>query len=108
MLSAKLVVTLLLSQYVRSHVERDDPSSQCLWWKENTIIVMQQSATGNPETPGETEFFATTEAFATWSRELVACGSLRFEEHPRTDSRAMADDALTLVLFRQIDCDDVT
>lgn len=107
MLGAPLLVSLLLSQYVRSHVDRDDPSSQCLWWKENSVIVIQQSSIGNPETPGETEYFAATAAFATWSQQLIACSSLRFEEHPRTDMRAIADDALTLVLFRQVDCDDV-
>lgn len=108
MLTAKVLAGLLLSQYVRSRVDRNDPTSQCLWWKEDTVITVEQSALGNPETPGETETFAISAAFASWSQQLVACGSLRFEEHPRTQRRALSDDGKTLVLFRQTDCDEVT
>lgn len=106
MISA-LVTSLVLSQYVRSRVDRDDPTSQCLWWREDTVIAFEQSSLGNPETPGDTEFFAVSAAFATWSRQLATCASLRFEEHPRVDSRIAADNGRTLVLFRQVDCDEV-
>ena len=102
-----LLTSLVLSQYVRSHVVRDDPTSQCLWWHDSTVIPVEQSSTGNAETPGETEFFAITASFASWSRELVACGSLRFEERARVDKRTIADDGTTTVLFRQVDCDSV-
>ena len=107
MLSARLVVTLLLSQYVRSHVVKDDPTSQCVWWHDSTLITFQQHADGNPETPGETEFAAITAAFATWGRQLDACGSLHFEEGPRATSRQVKNDQTRLVLFRQVDCNDV-
>lgn len=107
MLTAKVLTALLLSQYVRSRVDRNDPTSQCLWWKEGTVIVMEQSSVGNPETPGETEYFAISQAFARWSAQLTACGSLRFEERPRVESRDISDDGKTLVVFRQIDCDDL-
>ena len=108
MLTAQLVTTLVLSQFVRSHVVRDDPTSQCLWWKENTVITFEQSSLGNPETPGDSEYFAVTAAFASWSQQLAACGSLRFEEQARADNRLIADDGRTLVLFRQEDCDELT
>lgn len=107
MITAHLISTLVLTQYVRSRVDRDDPASQCLWWHEDTAIVVEQSSAGNPETPGETEFFAVSASFATWSRQLVACGNIRFEEHARAESRAIADDGKTTVLFRQVDCDSV-
>ena len=32
-----VVAALVLSQYVRSHVSRDDPTSQCLWWVEGSV-----------------------------------------------------------------------
>ena len=106
MMSAKLVVALLLSQYVRSHVDKNDPTSQCVWWHDGTLISFQQSAAGNPETPGETEFAAVTAAFATWGRQLDACSSLHFDEGARSSSRTVRDDT-PLVLFRQVDCDNV-
>ena len=70
-----LVVTLLLSQYVRAQVDRNNPASQCLWWKDGSVIAVQQSVAGNPETPGDTEFTAVSAAFATWSRQLESCGT---------------------------------
>jgi hypothetical protein len=108
MLTAQVLATLVLSQYARSRVDRDDSDSQCLWWQEDTIITVEQSATGNPETPGESEYFAVTAAFTSWSQQLSVCGSLRFQEQARTDSRLTSDDGRTLVLFRQTDCDEVT
>ncbi len=107
MLLAKVAVALLLSQYVRTRVDKNDPTSQCLWWKEGTVIQVEQSETGNPETPGETEFAATTAAYSTWGTELARCGNLSFEELARSSSRTIADDGKTLVLFRQVDCDKV-
>lgn len=107
MLTAKVVVAVLLSQYVRTRVDKDDPSSQCLWRKEGSTIQVEQSQLGNPETPGETEFAATTASYGTWSAQLAVCGNLRFEELARSPSRAIADDGKTLVLFRQVDCDVV-
>jgi len=108
MLTAKVVVAVLLSQYVRTRVDKNDPTSQCLWWKEDTVIEVQQSELGNPETPGETEYAAIDAALATWTTQLELCGSLRFQEIARSPSRALADDGKTLVLFRQVDCDNVT
>ena len=107
MLTAKVVVAVLLSQYVRTRVDKNDPTSQCLWWKEGSALQLEQSDVGNPETPGETEFTATTAAYGTWARELARCGNLTFEELPRSASRKIADDGKTLVLFRQVDCDKV-
>lgn len=102
-----VVAAMLLSQYVRSHVDRDDPTSQCLWWKEGSVIQIEQSAPGNPETPAQTEFAAVTAAFSAWSAQLSACGSLRFEELAHTTGRTIADDGKSQVLFRQVDCDEL-
>lgn len=102
-----LVVTLLLSQYVRAQVDRNDPASQCLWWKDGTVIAVQQSAAGNPETPGDTEFTAVSAAFATWTTQLEACSNVRFDEQARSPNRQVANDGVSLVLFRQVDCDDL-
>lgn len=107
MMLTGVVATLVLSQYVRSRVDRDDPSSQCLWWKEGTVISVEQSSLGNPETPGDTEFFAITASFQSWGQQLGLCGSIGFEERPRVPARKIADDGTTLVLFRQVDCDDL-
>lgn len=107
MLSAQVVVALVLSQYVRSHVDFDNPNSQCLWWPENSVIAVEQSVTGNAETPGDTEFTAVTAALATWTAPLEACGSIRFDERPRTTGRVVAEDGHNLVLFREVDCDDL-
>ncbi len=102
-----VVAALVLSQYVRSHVVRDDPTSQCLWWPEGTVVFFEQSAPGNPETPGDTEFSAVAASFATWNRQLELCGSLRIKELDRSQSRAITSDRKTLVLFRQVDCDEL-
>lgn len=107
MLSAQVVIALVLSQYVRSHVDRDNPGSQCLWWQENSVIAVEQSLTGNAETPGDTEFSAITAALATWQAPMEACGSIRFDELPRTTSRVVAEDGRNVVLFREVDCDDL-
>lgn len=112
MLSASLLLTVVLSQYSRSHVDLGDPSSQCVWWVEDSVITYRQGAAGNPETPGETEFAAVAAAFATWNTQLERCGSLRLVEGPRTQSRAVGYDAKSasnenVVLFRLTDCDDV-
>ncbi|MDP1829994.1 MAG: myxosortase-dependent metalloprotease, MXAN_2677/MXAN_2678 family [Archangium sp.] len=106
MLSAQVVVALVLTQYVRSHVDRDDPSSPCLWWQENSVIAVEQSTPGNPETMG-TEFAAVSAALATWGAPMEACGSIRFDELPRTPSRVVAEDGRNVVLFRLVDCNDV-
>ena len=103
-----VVATLVLSQYVRSRVDRDDPSSQCLWWKEGTVISVEQSNVGNPETPGDTEFFAVTASYQSWGQQLALCGNIGFEERPRVSTRKIADDGTTIVIFRQVDCDELT
>ncbi len=71
-----VVAALVLSQYVRSHVSRDDPTSQCLWWVEGSVVLFEQSALGNPETPGDTEFTAVSASFATWNRQLERSGTV--------------------------------
>lgn len=106
MLSAQVVIALVLSQSVRSHVDRDDPGSQCLWWPQDSVIAVEQSATGNPETMG-TEFAAVTATLATWQAPMAACSSLRFDELARTTSRVVAEDGRNVVLFRLVDCDAV-
>ncbi len=83
----KVVIAIALSQAVRSRVDDRDPNSQCLWWPENTEIQMRLSATGNPETPGETEFTAILAAMTTWQTQLRSCSSLSLIEGARTQTR---------------------
>lgn len=82
-----LVVTIALSQAVRSRVDDQDPKSQCLWWPENSQIQLKFSADGNPLTPGETEFDGLAAALATWQTQLSACGNLTLTRGPRTATR---------------------
>lgn len=107
----KVAMTILLSQYVRSRVNDRDPTSQCLWWPENTVIEVRQSADGNPETPGNAEFSAISAAIATWQTQLTKCASLQLVEGARTGTRAVgyfdqqANENVTV--FRLRKCADV-
>jgi len=83
----QLVLTLALSQAVRSRVDDQDPKSQCLWWPENTQIQLKFSADGNPATPGETEFTAIAAAMTTWQTQLNLCASLTLSQGARTPTR---------------------
>lgn len=107
---SKLTLALLLSQYVRSRVDDSDPNSQCLWWLEGTPIVINQHVSGNPETPGETEFAAIGRSIATWQTEFAACGSLTVTDGPRTSSRQVGyvdrEPNQNIALFRQRACTD--
>jgi uncharacterized protein (TIGR03382 family) len=83
---AKVALTLLLSQYVRSRVSDTDPNSQCLWWIENTAINFSQSVNGNPDNGGP-EFAAISKAISTWQTQLQSCSSLSLIEGARTQTR---------------------
>jgi hypothetical protein len=84
---AHVVTALILSQYVRSRVDDKDPSSQCLWWIENTRIELRQNADGNPENAADTEFTAVQKAITTWQTQLNRCASLSLVEGARTTNR---------------------
>lgn len=83
----KVLLTIALSQAVRSRVDDRDPNSQCLWWPENTQIELRSSVDGNPETPRDTEFTAIAAAMSTWQTQLQSCSSLSLTEGTRTQSR---------------------
>ena len=105
-------IAVVLSQYVRSKADDTDPNSACLYWKENTQIVVHQNTKGNPETNGA-EFTAMDAAIATWQAQQTACGSLSLVDGVRTDSRLITFDAKTgatnenVILFRLRACSDV-
>ncbi|PZR16023.1 MAG: matrixin [Archangium gephyra] len=108
---AQLSLAILLTQtgYVRSRVDSDDPMSQCLWWPENTAIVLHQNNAGNPENNG-TEFAAFGKAVTAWQTQLNSCSSLTIADGTRTDSRQTGlfddQDNQNVILFRQTKCTD--
>lgn len=111
MISA-LILSLVTSQaYARSRATEGDTRTQCLWWKERSVIAWQQSSNGNVETPGDTEFTAIEASFATWQVPLTECGSLSFEQKARSSSRRAEYKEKgpneNLVLFRDQRCGDV-
>lgn len=109
---AQLGLAILLTQtgYVRSRVDPDDSMSQCLWWPENTAIVLHQNVDGNPENGGN-EFTAFNRAITTWQTQLNACASLTLSDGARTSSRQTGlfdkQENQNVVLFRQQRCTDV-
>ena len=107
----KVVLGIALSQYVRSKVDDKDPGSQCLWWPENSALVLRQSADGNPETPGDSEFTAISDAVATWRVQLNACSSLVLSDGPRTQTRKVGyfeeEQNENIAVFRLRRCSDV-
>jgi hypothetical protein len=111
-IAAPLVVSLLLSQYVRTHATAGDTSTPALWWVEKTDITWHQNETGNPATPGDTEFTAIEKSFATWQTQLAACGSLTLTEGARTASREVGyvqDGGVNqnIVVFREKRCSGI-
>lgn len=107
----KVAMAVLLSQYVRSRVDDKNPNSQCLWWPENSVIVMRQNVEGNPETPGSTEFDAVTAAIGTWQTQLEGCSSLTLLDGERTQSRSVGfvdkSENENVTVFRLRQCADV-
>jgi hypothetical protein len=109
---AKVVVAVLLSQYVRTRVTPADAASQCLWWLDGTTLSWHANESGNaPVTQDGTEFTALERAFGTWQAQLGACGSLTFAPGARTTSRKVGyfqdghDE--NIQLFRQRACSAV-
>jgi hypothetical protein len=64
--------------YARSHVNSNDPSSQCLWWNAGSV-VFYQSAVGNPVNGG-TEFAAISSSLQSWRAIQNGCGNLTLSE----------------------------
>jgi uncharacterized protein (TIGR03382 family) len=110
MMVAKLALTLLLAQYVRSKVSDTDPQSQCLWWPENSRIEVRQNADGSTENNGA-EFGAVTRALTTWQTQLNVCSSLNVTEGPRTSTRKAGyvekQTNENIALFRVKKCSEV-
>lgn len=110
MMMSKVVLTLLLSQYVRSRVVEDSQTAQCLWWQESTVIEIRQSVAGNAETPGDTEFQAFSAAMKTWTNQLDKCASISLREGPRTETRNvgffMGQTNENVVVYRLRRCTD--
>lgn len=98
--------------YCRNKTSDGDPLASCLRWPENTTIVWRANQAGNPETPADTEFAAIQKAFATWQGLMNGCGSLNFQEGPRTATRAVGwsenePDPQNVLVFRQTKCEAV-
>lgn len=110
---AQLSLAVMLTQtgYVRSRVDSTDSMSQCLWWPENTAIVLHQNSQGNPDNDGDTEFAAFGKSVATWQAQLASCASLTLTDGPRTESRQTGlfkgQENANVVLFRTRKCSDV-
>lgn len=113
----KVTLALVLSQYVRSRVDDEDPASQCLWWLEKTPITLHQHVDGNPENPGDAEFTAIGKSIATWQAKLTSCGNLTLSEGTRTRTTDVGffeklrteakDENENVVIFRLKKCADV-
>jgi hypothetical protein len=107
----EVTLAIALSQAVRSKVDDRDPTSQCLWWPENTAIELRLSTLGNPETPFDTEQAAIVAALTTWQTQLNRCSSLRLSEGARTTSRKVGffekEPNENIALFRQQRCSEV-
>ncbi|MCE9666882.1 matrixin family metalloprotease [Myxococcus stipitatus] len=108
-----LVASMALGQfdpYVRSHVDPQDPTTQCLYWTADRI-VWSQEATGNPGTEGDAEFEAIRRAFKSWKDIFDDCGNLTLEEGPRVDERKVGyvrnRENHNVVLYRTVDCHSV-
>ncbi|MDX2013043.1 MAG: myxosortase-dependent metalloprotease, MXAN_2677/MXAN_2678 family [Myxococcaceae bacterium] len=109
---AVLVVSLVSSQaYARSRATEGDTTTQCLWWKERSVINWRQSTLGSQRTPAESEFTAIEASFSAWQDVLSSCGSLSFEQGARSSSRRAEYNEKgpneNLVLFRERRCADV-
>ncbi|MCA3013177.1 MAG: matrixin [Myxococcaceae bacterium] len=109
---AVVLLSLVSSQaYARSRAAEGDPKTQCLWWKERSVITWQQARQGNAATPGDDEFGAVASSFSTWQDVLTGCGSLTLQQGPRSDSRRAEylgngrDE--NLVVFRERACASV-
>ncbi len=107
----QVALTVVLSQFVRTRMNDKDPSSQCLWWPENTAIVLHQQVSGNTDSPGDTEFDAVGKAVATWQSQLQSCSSLSLTDGARSTSRFVgffgAFRNENLALFRARKCSAV-
>jgi hypothetical protein len=105
--TSKVLLALVLSQYVRSKVDDALPNSSCLFWLENTTIEYRQNQLGNPET-GDSVFAAANAAVATWQAQLESCGNLTFHEGPRTATRTVGYTGTgsdeNVILYRQVKC----
>lgn len=111
--SLKVAMALVLSQYVRTKTDDSNLNSQCLWWLNDTNIVFHQSVNGEPTVSGESEFTAVSDSYGTWQTQLTACGSLKLTEGARTQTRTVGystDTSVTnenVVLFRLTKCNDL-
>ncbi len=107
----KVLLAVVLSQYVRTKTDDSNLNSQCLWWKDATDIVMHQNAQGEPTVSGDTEFAAVAASMASWQTQLSACGSLTLTDGTRTQSRTVGytinGDNENIVVFRLKKCTDV-
>ncbi|WNG15803.1 myxosortase-dependent metalloprotease, MXAN_2677/MXAN_2678 family [Cystobacter fuscus] len=116
MVSSALLLSLALAQsspYVRSHVDKDDSSTQCLFWTTPTI-TWNLSSVGNPESVDEQkqrEFAAIRASVQSWQRIFEDCGNLRFSEGPMLDERQVGyvqkEENHNLILFRSRRCQEV-
>jgi hypothetical protein len=72
--------------YNRTKVDDADPMSHSLYWREGTTIVWNLNDKGNPENDGS-EVPAVEASFNSWQAVMNQCGSLNFQEGPRTANR---------------------
>lgn len=111
MVAVKLVLTMAISQYIRTKTDDTAVLAQCLWWKGGTNFVYQQSVQGEPKVQGDDEFAAVATSFATWQQQLTACGSLTLTEGARTPSRTVGylvnGQNENIIVFRTKRCTEV-
>ncbi len=106
----KVAVMVVFSQYVRSKTDDTNLNSQCLWWKDGSVIELHQNADGDPSVSGDTEFAAVGRSIATWQTEMNACGSLTLRDASRSMSKTVGYVASgpneNLIVFRLKKCTD--
>jgi len=108
-----LALSLALGQsvsFVRSHVDKDDARTQCLFWTAPTV-TWNLSSVGNPASVDEQkqrEFTAIRASFQSWQRIFEECGNLGFSEGPPLDEREVGYSQTAqnhnLILFRSRRC----
>lgn len=80
----------------------------CVTWSTRTLTYRVDAA-GSAQTPGDAEFTAIDQAFASWQAVSDGCSDFRFERGPRiADPRVgRGTESENVLTFRETDCGDV-
>lgn len=115
-LAAQLLLWTSLSAappYVRARVDKDDPTSECLYWNQGQV-TWNLNELGNSQASGpHPEFDAIRRSFQSWQNVLADCGNFNLLEGPQVSDRVVGFNEErnavnhNVVLFRDQRCADV-